>query len=60
MVKQGARRLPQSTIREDVRAMVTPSEQTKVALTTIIGLWPLLVVMGLMIGLLWSAGYQQP
>jgi hypothetical protein len=60
VVKDGEIALPRRRWQELVRARMTPSDATRDAIATVIGLWPLILILGVTVALLWSAGYQQP
>lgn len=58
VVKEGTRRVPQPTVRNGVRAFFTLTEAGRERLALVIGLWPLLLVGGMTVALLWTAGYH--
>lgn len=60
VVRQGELRVPQPSVRDRMVDFVTPTIRTREALAVIVGLWPLVLSVGLMVALLWSAGYSQP
>lgn len=60
VVKDGEVALPRRRWQELVRSRMTPSDATRDAIATVIGLWPLILILGVAVALLWSAGYQRP
>ncbi len=60
VVRQGALHAPQPSMRDRMVNFVTPTMRTREALAIVVGLWPLVLSLGLMVALLWSAGFSQP
>ncbi len=58
---RGAKCLRAGTIRERIRQRLRPYEPSARHLARhVVGFWPVIAVVGLVVGLLWSAGLQEP
>lgn len=60
VLKDGEVALPRRRWQEVMRERMRPSDSTRDAIATVVGLWPLVLILGVMMALLWAAGYQQP
>jgi hypothetical protein len=60
VVKDGDLKLPRRRWQRVLRERFTPSPNTRDAIATVIGLWPLVLILGVAMALLIAAGYQQP
>lgn len=58
VIREGSRRAPRPTLRDGLREWFTLSDAGRDRLALIAGLWPLLLVAGMAVALLWSAGYH--
>jgi len=61
VVKDGSKPLPRVVVDQEVRdALGRLRPRAREAMAVVVGLWPLILVVGLAVALLWSAGLREP
>ena len=57
VVKEGTHR-PRPNMRQGLREWLTLTDAGRERLAIVMGLWPLILVSGMVVGLLWTIGYH--